>query len=174
MQKIILTALLLAAPHTHAIECPAPLEVPQGEGIEIHRNVCGALGVFSQHGKKGFFDPGSGEIVVPAQFDAVYNDYVADTLTPVMKDGRWAYVDTQGKTVQPFEYEAAEAFTHNWMGSRERECVEAQKKRQARGDRPPGQNPAGKHTLRIAAATEHLDRSCRTAFTYTMSAQAYV
>ena len=113
MQKIILTALLLAAPHTHAIECPAPLEVPQGEGIEIHRNVCGALGVFSQHGKKGFFDPGSGEIVVPAQFDAVYNDYVADTLTPVMKDGRWAYVDTRGKAHTAWEFEQVSLFPYD-------------------------------------------------------------
>lgn len=172
--KPLFLALALAAASAHAIPCPAPREVPEGEGIEASLHVCGALGVFTQHGKKGFFDPHSGAVVVPAQFDAVFRDYVADTLTPVMKDGRWAYVDTQGKTVQPFEYEAAEAFTHNWMGSRERECVEAQKKRQARGDRPAGQNPARKHTLRIAAATEHLDRSCRTAFTYTMSAQAYV
>ena len=125
--KPLFLALALAAASAHAITCPAPLEVPQGEGIETPAVVCGALGVFSQHGKKGFFDPSTGEIVVPAQFDAVFRDYVADTLTPVMKDGRWAYVDTQGKTVQPFEYEAAEAFTHNWMGSRERECVEAQK-----------------------------------------------
>ena len=229
-------ALTLAATHACAIVCPRPIAVPEGEGIETPYRVCGALGVFSQNGKKGFFDPDSGAIVAPAQFDAVYKDYVADTLTPVMKDGRWAYVDTQGKahtawefdqvslflyddtlaivgkdgrygmidrngetavpleydrldgfmrqengynyltvackagkcgyldekgktvialeyddaggfgadvapvkkgdkwgyinpqgkTVQPFEYEAAEAFTHN-MGSRERECVEAQK-----------------------------------------------
>ena len=117
--KPLFLALALAAASAHAIPCPAPREVPEGEGIEASHPVCGALGVF--------FDPHSGAVVVPAQFDAVVRDYVADTLTPVMKDGRWAYVDTQGKTVQPFEYEAAEAFTHNWMGSRERECVEAQK-----------------------------------------------
>ena len=125
--KPLFLALALAAASAHAIPCPAPIEVPEGEGIEASHPVCGALGVFTQHGKKGFFDPDSGAVVVPAQFDAVFRDYVADTLTPVMKDGRWAYVDTQGKTVQPFEYEAAEAFTHNWMGRRERECVEAQK-----------------------------------------------
>ena len=125
--KPLFLALALAAASAHAIPCPAPIEVPEGEGIEASHPVCGALGVFTQHGKKGFFDPHSGAVVVPAQFDAVFRDYVADTLTPVMKDGRLAYVDTQGKTVQPFEYEAAEAFTHNWMGSRERECVEAQK-----------------------------------------------
>ena len=125
--KLLFLALALAAASAHAIPCPAPIEVPEGEGIEASHHVCGALGVFTQHGKKGLFDPHSGAVVVPAQFDAVFRDYVADTLTPVMKDGRWAYVDTQGKIVQPFEYEAAEAFTHNWMGSRERECVEAQK-----------------------------------------------
>ena len=44
----------------------------------------------------------------------------------VRQGDKWGYINPQGKTVQPFEYEAAEAFTHN-MGSRERECVEAQK-----------------------------------------------
>ena len=113
MQKIILTALLLAAPHAHAITCPAPLEVPQGEGIETPAVVCGALGVFSQHGKKGFFDPSTGEIVVPAQFDDVYNNYVADTLTPVMKDGRWAYVDTRGKAHTAWEFEQVSLFPYD-------------------------------------------------------------
>ena len=113
MQKIILTALLLAAPHAHAIICPAPLEVPQGEGIETPAVVCGTLGVFSQHGKKGFFDPSTGEIVVPAQFDAVYNDYVDDTLTPVMKDGRWAYVDTQGKAHTAWEFDQVSLFLYD-------------------------------------------------------------
>ena len=126
-KTLLVLTLAHAAASAHTIPCPAPREVPEGEGIEASHPVCGALGVFDQHGKKGFFDPHSGAVVVPAQFDAVFRDYVADTLTPVMKDGRWAYVDTQGKTVQPFEYEAAEAFTHNWIGSRERECVEAQK-----------------------------------------------
>ena len=91
--KLLFLTLALAAASAHAIICPAPLEVPQGEGIEAFHPVCGALGVFDQHGKKG---------------------------------DKWGYINPQGKTVQPFEYEAAEAFTHN-MGSRERECVEAQK-----------------------------------------------
>ena len=111
--KPLFLALALAAASAHAIICPAPLEVPQGEGIETPAVVCGALGVFSQHGKKGFFDPGSGEIVVPAQFDAVYNDYVADTLTPVMKDGRWAYVDTRGKAHTAWEYEQVSLFLYD-------------------------------------------------------------
>ncbi|VEG76327.1 Uncharacterised protein [Cardiobacterium hominis] len=92
--KPLFLALALAAASAHAIPCPAPIEVPEGEGIEASPHVCGALGVFDQHGKKG---------------------------------DKWGYINPQGKTVQPFEYEAAEAFTHNWMGSRERECVEAQK-----------------------------------------------
>lgn len=111
--KLLFLALALAAASAHAIICPAPLEVPQGEGIETPAVVCGTLGVFSQHGKKGFFDPSTGEIVVPAQFDAVYNDYVDDTLTPVMKDGRWAYVDTQGKAHTAWEYEQVSLFRYD-------------------------------------------------------------
>ncbi|WP_455003200.1 hypothetical protein [Cardiobacterium hominis] len=68
--KPLFLALALAAASAHAIPCPAPIEVPEGEGIEASHPVCGALGVFTQHGKKGFFDPDSGAVVVPAQFDA--------------------------------------------------------------------------------------------------------
>ena len=281
--KLLFLALALAAASAHAITCPAPIEVPEGEGIEASPHVCGALGVFTQHGKKGFFDPHSGAVVVPAQFDAVVRDYVADTLTPVMKGEHWAYVDTQGKahtawefdqvslflyddalaivgkdgrygminrngeTAVPLEYDRLDGFMrpengynyltvackagkcgyldekgktvialeyddaggfgadvapvkkrrqmglhqsprqdraalrirssrslHPQHGQPRLRVRGSTKKRQARGDRPAGQNPAGKHTLHATAAAEHLDRSCRTAFTYTMSAQAYV
>ena len=111
--KLLFLALALAAASAHASLCPAPLEVPQGEGIETPTVVCGALGVFSQHGKKGFFDPHSGAVVVPAQFDDVYNNYVADTLTPVMKDGRWAYVDTRGKAHTAWEFDQVSLFLYD-------------------------------------------------------------
>ena len=51
--KLLFLALALAAASAHAIPCPAPIEVPEGEGIEASLHVCGALGVFDQHGKKG-------------------------------------------------------------------------------------------------------------------------
>ena len=111
--KPLFLALALAAASAHASLCPPPREVPKGAGIEASHPVCGALGVFSQHGKKGFFDPHSGAVVVPAQFDAVFRDYVADTLTPVMKDGRWAYVDTQGKAHTAWEYEQVSLFPYD-------------------------------------------------------------
>ena len=51
--KPLFLALALAAASAHAIPCPAPREVPEGEGIEAFHPVCGALGVFDQHGKTG-------------------------------------------------------------------------------------------------------------------------
>ncbi len=51
--KLLFLALALAAASAHASLCPAPIEVPEGEGIEASHPVCGALGVFTQHGKKG-------------------------------------------------------------------------------------------------------------------------
>ena len=111
--KPLFLALALAAASAHAIPCPAPREVPEGEGIETPYPVCGALGVFDQHGKKGFFDPHSGAVVVPAQFDAVYNDYVDDTLTPVKKGEKWGYVDTQGKAHTAWEFDQVSLFLYD-------------------------------------------------------------
>ena len=111
--KPLFLALALAAASAHAIPCPAPIEEPEGEGIEASHHVCGALGVFTQHGKKGFFDPHSGAVVVPAQFDAVFRDYVADTLTPVMKGEHWAYVDTQGKAHTAWEFDQVSLFLYD-------------------------------------------------------------
>ena len=111
--KPLFLALSLAAASAHAITCPAPREVPEGEGIEASHPVCGALGVFTQHGKKGFFDPHSGAVVVPAQFDAVYNDYVDDTLTPVKKGEKWGYVDTQGKAHTAWEFDQVSLFLYD-------------------------------------------------------------
>ena len=113
IRKPLFLALTLAAIHADASECLRPAKVPEGEGIEIRRNICGALGVFSQHGKKGFYDPFTGEIVVPAQFDAVFRDYVADTLTPVRKGEHWAYVDTQGKAHTAWEFDQVSLFLYD-------------------------------------------------------------
>ena len=108
--KLLFLTLTLAAASAHASLCPPPREVPEGEGIEASHHVCGAVGVFTQHGKKGFFDTKTGEIVVPAQFDAVYNDHVDDTLTPVRKGEYWAYVDPQGKPHTAYEYDHVSRF----------------------------------------------------------------
>ena len=111
--KPLFLALALAAASAHAIPCPAAREEPEGEGIEASHPGCGALGVFTQHGKKGFFDPHSGAVVVPAQFDAVYNDYVDDTLTPVKKGEKWGYVDTQGKAHTAWEFDIVSLFLYD-------------------------------------------------------------
>ena len=104
-------------------ETAVPLEYDRLDGFMRPENGYNYLTVACKAGKCGYLDE-KGKTVIALEYDDA-GGFGAD-VAPVKKGDKWGYINPQGKTVQPFEYEAAEAFTHN-MGSRERECVEAQK-----------------------------------------------
>ncbi len=107
MNKYLLSIIALLAVQAYAIPCPLPQEKP--EGAEVYPT-CGALGVFKQHGKFGFFNTKSGKVLAKAQFDEVKDRYVADTFTPVRQGGKWAYVDKNGQVATLYQYDQAEHF----------------------------------------------------------------
>lgn len=109
MKKIFLILTIFLATSAHAMPCPKPEKHP--EGADVYPT-CGSIGIFRQNALLGFFDTQSGEVLAPAQFDAVQDNYVSyvSELTPVRKGEYWAYVNHQGQEQTPYEYEYAAHF----------------------------------------------------------------
>lgn len=106
MKKTFLILSIFLAASAQAVPCPKPDKHPAGADVYP---TCGGIGVFRQNELFGFFDTQSGEVLVPAQFDEVKDNYVSE-LTPVRKGKYWAYVNQQGQEQSPYEYEYAERF----------------------------------------------------------------
>lgn len=63
-----------------------------------------------KEGKTGVYGLDGSEIIAPGRFDAFLNRYGSEGLFCVSRDGKWGYVDMNGETIIPTEYDKASAF----------------------------------------------------------------
>lgn len=82
------------------------------------------LAVACKDGKCGYLND-KGETAIPLQYDEA-TGFVA-AVAAVKKGDKWGYINALGEVVQPFVYDQAESFQRQWLGGRDKPCVEAQR-----------------------------------------------
>lgn len=112
MNKFLLGTLLVACftilPMAYAIPCPSAISPPNAQRVY---NSCGQYAVFQQNGLYGFSERHSGKVVVPAQYEAVFNYYANEhSPTAVKRKGKWGFVNMKGRVIVPFKYDTAQHF----------------------------------------------------------------